>query len=298
MRLAWFRPSPAPSAGRAHPSTVDAPRPDDDTSLLMAALGTRHAVELIDAPRAHEFVWRHPRGAFDLCVYELGGSPAHEFVAAYAAHYPGVALLRGILRHDQALRSSRVVVVPHDPVAQALADDYPGVRIRTVVPGVEPLADSAPPVVEALRWPPDGAALTSALAGFAAARAVIVFDSPETADWPSLDPQSWRRRSPAEPICVTIDPRDEAHSLGLARRRLAADPALRTRLGAAARAWWRGHATVEAAAARFDTILEEARTLPDPPAAAQADDGTAKARRILREFGTSNNELLDLWNRD
>ena len=33
--------------------------------------------------------------------------------------------------------------------------------------------------------------MTYAISGFAARSAVIVFDSPETADWPSLDPQNW-----------------------------------------------------------------------------------------------------------
>jgi hypothetical protein len=293
MRLAWFKP---------HALVHEA---DDDTALLIRALVPRHAVDVIGISRAHDFVWQHARRSWDLCVYELGGSPAHQFIAAYAAHFSGVVLLRGLPRYDQALLSARVVVVPHEPVAQALADDYPGVRIRTLVPGVEPLMDE-PGVVEALRWPPDGAALTRALAGFAAAGAVIVFDGPETADWPSLDPQNWQPRAPLErrgsvpprePICVSIDPRDAAHSLDLARRRLEADPALRDRLGRAAQAWWRSNATVAIATARFEDLLEEAASLPPPDSARAADDGTRKARQILDAFGAVNRsgDGIGLW---
>ena len=275
MRLAWFSTTALDIAG-----------PADDTALLVRALRARHRIEVIDESRAHDFVWQHPRHPFDLCVFELGGTPAHEFVAPYAVHYPGLVLLRGVPRHGRALQASRLVVVPHEPVAEALADDYPGVRVRTLAPGVNPLPADAAPVITALNWPPDGAALTHAMAGFAAGRAVIVFDSPETADWPSLDPQNWEPRAPLErraAICVSIDPRDEAHSLRLALRRLDGDPALRGRIGAAAQSWWREHATVELAAIGFEALLQEARDAPDP-AGVDADDGTCLARGILEEF--------------
>jgi hypothetical protein len=281
MRLAWFKPRAI--AGDA----------DDDTALLIRALAPRHTVDVVEISRAHDFVWQHARRPWDLCVYELGGSPAHQFIGPYAAHFPGIVLVRGVPRHDQALRSARLVVVPHEPVAQAIADDYPGTRVRTLVPGVEPLRDGGG-IIEALRWPPDGAALTRALAGFAASRPVIVFDGPETADWPSLDPQNWQPRAPLErrgtiaarePICISIDPRDAAHSLELARRRLERDQPLCDRLGRAAHAWWSSHATVAIALAGFERLLAEAVDLRDPDTAADADDGTAKARQILDGLG-------------
>jgi hypothetical protein len=287
MRLAWFRP-PSP------PAATPARQGPGDTSLLVRALRGRHEIELIDEHTAHDFVWQHARNPFDLCVYELDGTPAHQFVAAYAVHYPGVVLMRGLPRHDRAIRAARLVVVPQEPVAQALSDDFPDARVRTLAPGVEPLPDDAGAVIEALRWPPDAAALSYAMAGFAASRAVIVFDGLETADWPSLDPQNWQPRAPLEqrrPICVSVDPRDEAHSLRLARRRLDADAQLRTSLGNAAHEWWRAHATVRIAATGFDAILQEAATLPAPPAAAHADDGTGKAREILSRFAPGLWEL-------
>lgn len=274
MRLAWFAATPLDAAG-----------PADDTALLVRSLRSTHAVEVIDASRAHEFVWRHARDPFDLCVFELGGTAAHAFIAPYAVHYSGLVLLRGVPRHDRALEAARLVVVPHEPVARAIADDHPHARVRTLVPGVEPLPGDTPPVVTALRWPPDGAALTHAIAGFAARRAVIVFDTPETADWPSLDPQTWQpRHRTGDPICVSIDPRDEAHSLRLAIRRLERDAPLRERLGGAAHAWWHQQATVDRATAGFERLLEEARQLTGS-ATIGAEDGRSLARRILDDFG-------------
>jgi hypothetical protein len=276
MRVAWFTPSRTPGD--------EVIPPDDDTALLVRALRARHVVELVDERRAHDFIWQHARRPHDLCVFELGGSPAHQFIAAYAVHFPGLVLLRGLPRYDHALLAARMVVVPHEPVAEALADDYPGARIRTLAPGVEPLPDTAPAIVNALRWPPDGAALTYAMAGLAAGRAVIVFDGPDTADWPSLDPQNWEPRGPGDPICVGIDPRDERHSLALALRRLESDAALRERLGAAATAWWRQHATVRMAADRFELLLEEATSISPPPVAG-IDDGSRLAESILHTLG-------------
>jgi hypothetical protein len=300
MRVAWLAPH---ASGR--------PEPYDDTALVIRALRARHAIVPIDEPHAHDFVWQHAREPFELCVFELGGTSAHQFVVPYAMHFPGVVILRGLPRHDRALQAARLVVVPHEPVAQALADDYPAARVRTLTPGVEPLPHDAPPVVNALRWPPDGTALSYAISAFAARRAVIVFDGPETADWPSLDPQNWELRNSEfgartskvalrssedefpvprsqfrvpEPICVSIDPRDEAHSLRLALRRLEQDASLRERLGNAAQAWWRANATVQLAADGLDALMNEARTLADPPRC-DVDDDMRLAKRILDDFG-------------
>ncbi len=302
MRLAWFSAFTARSSSGATRREVGID-PANDTALLIRALADRHDIAVIDSSRAHDFVWQHARRPFDLCVFEVGGAPAQDFIAAYAIHYPGLVVLRGVPRHERVLPASRLIVVPHEPVAQAIEDDYPGVRVRTLTPGVEPLAADAPAVITALQWPPDGSALTYALAGFAAGRAVIVFDGPETADWPSLDPQNWQPRGLAPmvpgldgakgetwhhrgqtPICVSIDPRDEGHSRRLALRRLEGDAALRARLGAAAEAWWREHATVHRAVTGFEILLEEARALPDPTTM-HPDEGMGLARRILDDCG-------------
>jgi hypothetical protein len=95
------------------------------------------------------------------------------------------------------------------------------------------------------------------------------------------------------PIVVTIDPRDEEHSLMLAMRRLASDATLRDRLGRAAHAWWQTHATPAHAAAAWNQILEEAASLAPPARPSDwpkhlGADGTELARAILDEFGLTS----------
>jgi len=127
----------------------------------------------------------------------------------------------------------------------------------------------------------------------AAGKAVIAAELDATADWPALDPQTWRPRgvaTSAAPIAVTIDPRDEEHSLMLAIRRLASDAPLRQQLGHAAHAWWHAHATPAHAAAAWMQILQDAVSLAPPPRPADwpahlGSDGTELARAILDEFG-------------
>ena len=155
-------------------------------------------------------------------------------------------------------------------------------------------------VVIATEWPTFGRPLTGAVSALAAGRAVIVADTASTAQWPSLDPQTWQRRgisvTPGDappPIAVSIDPRDEEHSLVLALVRLANDPALRASLGQAARAWWKQHATVPHAVAAWRALLDEARTLAAPPRPAgwpaHLDaDGSGPAASILEQFGCAD----------
>ena len=94
-------------------------------------------------------------------------------------------------------------------------------------------------VIVSLAWPPTGEAHAPALAAMAARKPVIVLETTLTAEWPALDPQTWGRRgfTSDAPIVVSLDPRDEEHSLVLAIQRLSSDPGLRARLAAAAFAW-------------------------------------------------------------
>jgi hypothetical protein len=150
-------------------------------------------------------------------------------------------------------------------------------------------------VTIALEWPPTGDAPTLALAGMAAGTPVIVFESEESADWPALNPQTWQPRragpfGPAEdPIVISIDPRDEHHSLKIAMQRLSADPALRASLGAAAHEWWSTHATVDHAVRTWQSIIEEALIIEPPPVPGwlTLEDGTARAKEILADFGVT-----------
>ena len=364
MRVAWF-----------HPDTPDADVAADDTRPLVAELRSRYDIDLIDASRAHQFVWQHARQPYDACVYELADSPAHQYVWPYLLHVPGILCLRAsslresrsaALRHERredddraelafagrpmlrvALSAARLVVVPDRAIAQALEAEYPGVRIAVAPIGVDevrgagvrgaqvrgaevrfgvlPESDLATieraasrardagagveivirhsldelmresDVLIALAWPPTGAPSTTTLAAMASGMPCIVLETETNAAWPALDPQTWQPRDPlgaTPPAVVSLDSRDEEHSLVLAMRRMSTDAALGAALGEAARAWWQSHATVAHAADAWRSILERAATLPLPspqrdwPAHLTAD-GTERAREILGEFGVT-----------
>jgi hypothetical protein len=125
--VAWLRPAPV----------GDVPDPLDEAALLVAGLRASYDIEVIDASRAHDVVWRHAREPFDRFVHELDDSPAHAFVAPYAVHYPGVLRLRGLgPRHTRAIAASRTVVVGDEGVAATLADRFPGARFATAPIGL------------------------------------------------------------------------------------------------------------------------------------------------------------------
>src|SRR5687768_3238343 len=90
MRVAWFRPDNV-SAG--------------DLDAVIDGLRETHDVRTIGAAAAHDFVWQAAQGAFDLCVYELDDSPAHQYIWAYLLHYPGVLVLRTASLHDGRARA-------------------------------------------------------------------------------------------------------------------------------------------------------------------------------------------------
>ena len=165
-----------------------------------------------------------------------------------------------------------------------------GASLELIEGSVESVLENAD-VLVANTWPPADE-LAVAVAGMAAGRAVIVLETESTAGWPALDPQTWQPRgwSGQRPIVVSIDPRDEEHSLSLALRRLATDPALRDALGSAAHAWWRAHATFDRAIDAWRSILAEAVTVAPPPRPANwprhlTADGTERARDLVAQFG-------------
>ncbi len=284
MTLAWFRAAP-----------TNATDPHDDTAALIDALRMTYDIDVVTAADAHDFVWRNFRARYDVCVYEPGDEVDGEFIWPYLVHYPGVLVLRTLThRVSRAILASRLVVVPHASSAQTLQDLYPEARIRHAPPGIGEVQKvqgvhevQGDDFVIALDWPTSARSLTRALVGMAAGKAVVVFETEATADWPALNPQTWRPRgSPdAAPIVVSIDPRDEQHSLMLAMTRLETDKTLREELGAAAREWWASHATVGHAGDAWTPVLQEAMTLPAPAVAAK--DGSERARDILAAFGVS-----------
>jgi hypothetical protein len=148
-------------------------------------------------------------------------------------------------------------------------------------------------IIIATSWPPADE-LTMALASMVAARPVIVLETESTAGWPALDPQTWQPRgwTDESPIVVSIDPRDEEHSLSLALRRLASDAALRDELASAAHEWWQQRATLDHAVRAWRSILAEAVTLTPPPRPLDwprhlSADGTERAKELLSEFATT-----------
>ncbi|MSO30197.1 MAG: glycosyltransferase family 1 protein [Acidobacteria bacterium] len=179
-----------------------------------------------------------------------------------------------------------------DVIHRALA------RARQAGATAELVTDSSPErvlqnadVIVSLPWPWFGEAQTPALAAIASGTPVIVLETAATAEWPALDPQTWRPRDRISdtPIAVSIDPRDEEHSLALAIRRLSTDATVRARLGGAAHTWWRTHATPRHAADDWDRILAEGARLRPPARPADwpvhlTADGTERARAILDEF--------------
>jgi hypothetical protein len=95
VRIAWFRPDEA-ATGRG-----------DHLDDIVLALGANDAVTCVTEARAHDFVWQHARGHFDLCVYELDNTGRHQYMWPYLLHFPGVLVLRTATLHDA--RRARLV---------------------------------------------------------------------------------------------------------------------------------------------------------------------------------------------
>ena len=201
-------------------------------------------------------------------------------------------------RHGSEQSPGRSIVGALDSSRNALIQRALG-RARDAGARLEPVSGSAESVLEhadiliAVAWPPADE-MTMALAGMAAGRAVIVLETEISAGWPALDPQTWQPRgwTGQPPIVVSIDPRDEEHSLALALRRLATDAQLRESLGAAAHEWWRQHATLDHAVQAWRSILAEAITITPPPRPSDwprhlTANGTERARDVLAEFGAT-----------
>ena len=119
-----------------------------------------------------------------------------------------------------------------------------------------------------LRWPSARETSGPWVRCLALGKPTIVIDLEHQTHVPSLDPRNWQMRPPAhantEPVTVAIDILDVKHSLRLALRRLAGDAALRARVGAAARAWWRQEHTFERMLADYERALARAMTEPNP----------------------------------
>jgi len=90
------------------------------------------------------------------------------------------------------------------------------------------------------------------------------------------------------PVTIAVDVMDEDHSLRLAMRRLASDPELRTRLGAAGRVYWRQEHAAECMIDDYRLALAAAAASPVPRPALPAhlvNDGDGLLKALLADFG-------------
>jgi hypothetical protein len=379
MRLAWFRPCDAadPHPFDDTPGLIRELRVQHEIRVFDNANAHDFVwthfrdpydvcVFELDNTAAHAFVWAYLLqygGVLLLRTRTLHNSRAHELVRTgrldhYVSEFkfneeyaPRLARGRDYIRNDDLpmlrvpLLASRLAVMPHRHVAEALQDEYPEARVRYLPlpvrngpPGAEgpvrPKAGesdvtfgilatdhtdvarravarardsgararlmidapervmSEADVIVSLQWPAFGKARTLAVAAMGTGKPVVINETDAATDWPLLNPQTWQPRGPATgaPVGVSLDLRDEEHSLMLAVRQLAADQMLRHALGERGRAWWSAHATVSHAADAWCDALNEAARLERPPRPAHWPahldfDGTERAREILAEFG-------------
>ncbi|HTI40331.1 MAG TPA: hypothetical protein VL693_00795 [Vicinamibacterales bacterium] len=338
MRIAWFR-ADAPDARNLLDDTaplIDELRSAHDIDVIVEANAHDFVwrqtlrpwdicVYELDHTRPHAFIWaylinypgvvmlrsmavahlRVPLFA-SRCIVTTTTAAADLLRARYDNIHVRVVPLGVAAANDGTHRSggaAKLLVVDdrdrgRDVVRRALE------RARDAGATFELLAADAPvhacDVLISPEWPPFRHVATTVLAGMAAGKAVVTMEMDATADWPAMDPQTWRPRGIGAdqlPIVVTVDPLDEEHSLLLAVRRLSSDAALREQLGHAAHAWWKQHATPAHAAKVWNHILEEAVGLNPPPRPNDwpqqfSRDGTELAREILTEIGVPPTDIL------
>lgn len=254
-----------------------------DWDLAGAPILASRVTVVADAHAAARLQRRYASAPIRHAPLGLGSDPLHDSTQPLESSREGGLTLVG------SLDGSR-----NGPIRRAVA------RAREAGARLELMTDASPDrvldeadVIVAMSWPPADEA-TLAMAGMAAGRAVVVFEAAHTAGWPALDPQTWQPRgwTRERPVVVSVDPRDEEHSLSLALRRLANDSSLRHALGTSAHEWWNEHATVDHAARAWRSILDDAVTLTPPQRPANwprhlTADGTERARELLSEFGAT-----------
>jgi glycosyltransferase involved in cell wall biosynthesis len=142
-----------------------------------------------------------------------------------------------------------------------------------------------------LRWPTAGEVSGPWLRCLALGLPTVIVDLAHMADVPSLDPRTWQPHGAdgaTTPICIAIDILDEDHSLGLAMRRLATQPALRERLGHAAAEYWRGEHTPAGMIEDYRALIGRALTRETPRPALPRHllaDGARVLDEIAGQFG-------------
>jgi len=149
MRLAWFTPWPPQPSGVAGISAVVVDR------LAAAGCGIDVFVDAravstgrlaagpappgqVRTQSAHDFVWRHALGQFDLTVYQLGNSRIHEYIWPYLFQFPGLAVLHDARLHHARARALLSTSRPDDYRAE-FAFDHPNAAAAAelAVPGFD-----------------------------------------------------------------------------------------------------------------------------------------------------------------
>jgi glycosyltransferase involved in cell wall biosynthesis len=155
-----------------------------------------------------------------------------------------------------------------------------------------------------LRWPSAREVSGPWVRALAAGCSTVTMDLWHTADVPGLDPRSWtvihaaETLTTPEPVTVKIDILDEDHSLRLAMRRLAVDPALRERLARAGVAWWQAEHAHEAMLADYEGVIGRALNLRRAsghagPTFRSGVPADSRLRSLLEPFEIAGN----LWSR-
>ena len=125
MRLAWFSPWPPQPSGVAGRSAELVPALAarghgidvfvDEARVPLATPSRAISAEppppsTVRLQSAHDFVWRAERHQYDLVVYQVGNSQAHEFLWPYLLRWPGLAVMHDVRIHHargRALMLSR-----------------------------------------------------------------------------------------------------------------------------------------------------------------------------------------------
>ena len=174
-----------------------------------------------------------------------------------------------------------------DATARGLAD-------RVHLTGFVPDADlgaylAAMDACACLRWPSNGETSASWWRAMAAGRATIVTDLPHQVEVPVRDARTWQSQAgEVAPVAAAVSVLDEHRGLVTALQILATDPIVRGGMGAAARAYWAAHHTLEAMADAYLPVLARAAARPAPRVSRPAhldESGDERVRELLAPFG-------------
>jgi glycosyltransferase involved in cell wall biosynthesis len=268
------------------------------SSVLGSLLTARHEVAVRTIPMgvadplaapesltAAEVRARYGLGPDHLVIGAFGGLTPEkrlpqviDAVTALASDRPGLHLLL-------VGTPARHYDVAGDAVAHGIADR---VHFSGYVPDAELAAHlAAADICACLRWPTTGETSASWLRAIAAGRATVITDLAHQAEVPVAPPRGWRGPH-ADPVAVAVPILDEAIALRVAFDELARSRDRRAALGAAARAYWRGHHTLDHMADAYMAAIGEAmaRPAPQPPLPFHLrDTGGARLTELLAPFG-------------